>query len=202
MFTIVPDKGVGDTFTDEMWDMFIKDNMNMGLPRPIAETILSSGAATIDFSSIPADWMHLVVVICGRTDGAVLASGVNTRFNNDSSAIYDQQLIFSDNATALSVSEALAQTSATGGLLTGSTATANRFGYSFQIIPHYMNTAHHKNIFAYCGLFEGTAANSGRVRALFNTWRSTSAINRITWLPATGSWIAGSALTLYGWGEL
>lgn len=201
MFKTVPDRAVGAPFTEQMWDEYIRDNLNMGVVRPIAETILGADTATIDFTSIAADHMHLLLVVHARTTAAATSGDMLVRFNNDATAIYDRQLIQGIGGTA-SAAEGLAQTSGSIGSFPGGTAAANRFGGAMFFIPHYANAVHHKTGIAFGGRFTSTTTGTGVSSCRMTHWRSTAAINRITLFPTANDWLAATCATLYGMGGL
>lgn len=197
-FATVPDKTVGDPFTEQMWDSYIKDNMNKGVVRPIADSLLVGSVASFDFQSILADFAHLRLVLSGRGDNATANIGVQIRMNNDSGANYDYQ-VFRAAGTTLTGTEFFAQTSIQVANIPGSTATANFFGVCTIEIPGYTGATGFKPIVATNYQQQGSSAGQTITQVLGGSWRSAGvAINRLTVFPAAGNFIAGSRATLYG----
>lgn len=168
------------------------------LPTLIANTTLTSDAASIDFTGIPGHYGHLVLEIYARSSAAVAAESVRMRFNNDSAGNYDVQ---GNDALAGTVfaAEAFAATSLSVMAAPGSTAGANLFSLATITIPHYANALNNKSGISKHGYKTGTATtniNAGKI-ALF--WRSSDAINRVTLFAATGNLKSGSRASLYGW---
>jgi hypothetical protein len=66
---------------------------------PIATTTLGTAAASITFSSIPATYTDLRLVVVAK---AVSASTLDVRFNNDSGTNYSKTEISGDGSSAVS----------------------------------------------------------------------------------------------------
>jgi len=197
-FVVVPDKSVGDTFTEAMWDTYIKDNLNKGVIRPIAETTLVASAASIDFTSIAADWSHLLLVGYLRTDSAF--PDLRCRFNGDTGANYDYQRILADNASISTAGSAGATAATFSDTLCGSDAVANVFSPAILWIPHYANATNHKSGLGWSSrkTANTSAGMAEALTAIF--WRSGAAINQVTVLPNSGNFVSGCRVTLYGLG--
>lgn len=205
MYTTVPAKVVGDVVTaTPMWNTHIADNFNKAVMRPIAETTLGVASATIDFTSIAADWTSLILVMEGRGDTAARSVLVNGIFNSDSGANYDSfiaGILGTGAAQATGVSRA--GTSFRAGSLVAATGLATAQS-GFEItIPNYAGTTLRKS-YQGVGWLPGDATSDGEIQAIFPVggWRSTAAINRITLTAAAGNFIAGTKATLYGIGGI
>lgn len=201
-FTTVVDKTVGDTFTEAMWDTYIKDNMNKGVVRPIAETTLSVAAASIDFTSIAADWSHLLLVAVLRGTNASAGITANLRFNGDAGANYDRQHLFSNNTTiAASEQVAVAQIDLGGGQIPAATAPADVFGLVLVEIAHYAS-AKNKVCLARVAGKVGSGTGSFYTFELAGFWRSNAVITSVALLPSAGNFDIGCRATLYGMGGI
>lgn len=197
-FTTVVDKSAGDQFTLTMWSTYIRDNLNKGVIRPIAYSLLGSPAASISFSSISAtDFVHLWLIVHGRTTEASVVSGALLRFNGDTSAIYDYQGT-QGSASTVVAAEVLAQTFISAGNLPGASATANVFGMSEIWIPNYAQTAFHKNAHVNNAHKGGTSTGTLRIYRNGGAWRSTAAINAVSLTASGGSLAAGTRAILLG----
>jgi hypothetical protein len=163
----------------------------------LADVTLSSTAATIDFVSIPATSAHLMIVAYLRGDKAAATDIAGLRFNNDSTAIYDYQQL-KGSAAATAVAEAFAQTSSALGVIPANSAGANLFGAAIAFVPHYANALNNKDSFALYSSKSGVATGNMDTGLLAGNWRSNAAINRITIFPATGNFVSGCRLTVYG----
>lgn len=168
---------------------------SVGLTK-IAEVVLSGTAATIDFSSIPATYRHLLLELYSRGDTAALTTGVSLRYNADTGATYDRQLIYATGATPLAA-EALAQTSGRIGTAPAGTATANLFGTIVVDIPHYANSTNKKSAVTRCGVAQGTSTGLFQAEVGATFWTGVAAINQITLLPSAGNFGIGTIASLY-----
>jgi hypothetical protein len=201
VFTAVADKAAGSIFTEADWDTFLRDNLNKGVMRPIAEVTLASPAALIDFTSIAADWSHLQLIAYLRGDTAAAETTVLARLNNDSGANYDYQSgTFS--AAVAAAAETLAATSMRVGQCPANTAGANLFSLTVIDLVHYAGATNHKVAASRCAHKRGTASGDLTKYEFGGHWRSTAAINRVTLLPGAGNFQTGSRITLYGMGGI
>jgi len=162
------------------------------------KSTLAAPAATIDTGAIiPSNLTALEILIYGRTDEAVVHSGVFVRFNGDSAAHYDKEDGRADNVTA----SALNQLGAAGAVasVAGASQGASIFGSTRIIIPAYGTTAGFKTLEMIC-VEPSTVAANARVGAVGWLWESTAAINQVTITATTGgaNLIAGTVLAVYG----
>lgn len=163
----------------------------------IAQTTLGSAAASISFTSIPATYSHLRVVMMVRSAVAGTDDRVLVRFNNDTAANYDWQRVYGLNATA-GASATAGDTSIHVGSITGSTATAGLASYLDIIIPAYAQTSLHKGLVSTCHFSSANAAANLGVFIQGGKWRSTAAITRVDLIGWTANLDAGTTATLYG----
>lgn len=163
----------------------------------IAESILSSASATIDFASIPSTYKHLRLVILARKNASG-TTNVALRFNNDSGSNYDYHRMLLNNA-ALTATASVGQTVGEIGFATTSTASAGLFGQCVVDIARYAGTVHQKLAQSTFSQADGITAAGLRAGIYHASWRSTAAINRITLLLGSGSFDTGSMATLYGY---
>jgi hypothetical protein len=199
VFTVVPDKAVNDPFTEAMWDLYIKDNLNKGVVRPVAEVTLGSAAASIDFTSIAEDWSHLMLALYLRGDTAATTVNLLVRINGDSGGSYDYQRL-TGNAGTAGAAEAFGQTSALMGVIPANTAGANVFGGGLILVPHYAQAANQKYLLSFFGYKIGNVSTNLDVAIRSGFWRNANAITQITLLPSAGNFVTGSRATLYGMG--
>lgn len=196
-FSTVPDKATGDVFTEALWDTYVRDNLNKGVIRPLADTSLAAPAATVDLQSIPADFVSLLLVAYLRGDQAVSFTGVFIRFNNDTGANYDYQHVTGNAATA-AAAETLAGTSIQVGQAPHANAVGNSYAAIAVEIPNYVQGTNHKAVNSASALKTGTSTGGLVVLHAAGFWRNAAAINRITLLMSSGSFVANSRVSLYG----
>ncbi len=154
----------------------------------IATTTLGSASATIDFTSIPATYTDLKLVLVGKTSTDAV---VRLRFNSDSASNYSNTFLYGDGAGAAS-SRSTSQTFAN-----------LSFGADFRSAqPGFIST----DIFSYAGsTFKTLLSNEcldlnggGTVNPSVSLYRSTSAITSVNLLLSTGTFATGFTATLYG----
>jgi hypothetical protein len=151
---------------------------------------LTQATASITFSNIPSSgYTDLKFTASARTDAASLAVAGLVAFNG----------ITTDFTTRYMYGTGSATVSASGtrefGSMPGSTTTANTFSNSEVIIPNYLSS----NVKGYS--VDTVTENDGTeiYAYLFaGVWADTTAINSITYSPASGSFVAGSSFCLYG----
>lgn len=165
----------------------------------IFDTTLGGTAATVDVTSISAAYAHLLITIYARGDFAGANVNTSIRFNGDSGANYDAQLLAGTAATP-SAAEAFGQTSAVVLNTPAATAPANLFSSAEIFIPNYAGSTNNKQTVSFDGVKLGTATGNLQVILRSAAWRSNAAINRITLLPASGNFVAGTRVTIYAMG--
>lgn len=161
---------------------------------PIAQVVVGSAVATIDFTSIPATYETLVLDLMGRGTDATAYALPTLRLNNDSGANYDRQYHSVSGGTGFIGTE-LAQTQVAFGVLPGAGGTAGRVGVLQLRIPSYARTTLQKGMLFTSGDVRNTTDSSSSHN--FALWRSTAAINRLT-LIGSANFDVGTVATLYG----
>jgi hypothetical protein len=155
----------------------------------IASTTLGSANATITFSSIPATYTDLRLVVTGTSN---FTHTTGMQFNGDTGTNYSETRLEGDGATATSA---------------GNTGVSYLRFYGFTTTPTMFTV----DLFSYAGSTNKTSLGitsadlngSGNVRRYAQLWRSTSAINSISFGPgvsgASGTtYSIGTTATLYG----
>ena len=153
----------------------------------IASTTLGTAAATIDFTSIPATYTDLRIVLVA-IDSA--SGGVRLTYNSDTSALYSNTQLYGFGGTAYSGRE------------TAKTyCELSVFGLS--TIPQlmeidifsYAGSTFKTNLVSYSGDINSSSSGIARV---VNLYRSTNAITSIQLKLSSGSFDAGTSATIYG----
>lgn len=155
---------------------------------PIATTTLGAAAATITFSSIPATYTDIrLVIVVSQGSG----TNISIRFNSDSGSNYSRTRLFGNGSTASSTRAS-----------NDDAIDLNREGLSVTIPSLY-----EIDVFSYAGsTFKTLLATSnedrngsGTIMQTVGLWRDTSAITSIliTSLSAD-TFAAGTTATLYG----
>lgn len=171
----------------------VRTGMQVGMVK-----IASVGSgATFDFTSIPATYSHLKIVLQARGDTAAAGTAVHMHFNNDTAGNYDSETIDAINTTLTSGAQVATANNFIGGI-PANTATANQAGMIEITIPNYASTTFFKNYLAVGGNDQTQLVADQIMRITQGQWRSTAAINRVTIVPGAGNFAAGSTATLYG----
>jgi hypothetical protein len=192
-FTEIPDRSVGYALAETDWDD-IKVAFNESVVVLLASSTLSATTASFDLTSISGSWTHLMLLAYVRSNSANSLDNAWLRFNNDSGSNYDYEYV--RDVGGLNASEGLAQSKLIVGDTEGGNAPANKFSAIEVYIPNYSNATNHKVALARAS---GQAAGPDPVtHTSAGFWRSTSAITRVTLLPSSGSWVAGSNVSLFG----
>jgi hypothetical protein len=155
---------------------------------PIATTTLSSAAATIAFSSIPATWTDLRVVLVNKGGTAACRLLFNTDIT--SSTNYSTTSLIGTGSGAASAR-------ATSG---------DRISLEYYGMDATIPSVYTADIFSYAGstykTVLGTAAEdfngSGSTSVRVGLWRSTAAITAVTLLTTGTAFQSGTTATLIG----
>jgi hypothetical protein len=160
--------------------------------RIASATVTSTGSKSIDITSIPQTFTHLIVVCSTRRNApGAGARGVDIYFNGDSGTNqygYDGWYLEQGGVSAASNRYSSAQG--------GSAFDGNTPGTTYNFyINDYTNTNFKRNMRTEQGRFQGgSMANY----VYNNTWNSTSALNRIQINEPFEGFVAGDEVTIYG----
>lgn len=146
----------------------------------IESQTLGSATATVTFSSIPATFTDLILVIRATT----ISANYNMRFNGDTASNYSFTSLWGDGASAASYRS-------NNNTVIGLTYTSSGAPMSKIQIQDYANTTTYK-----------TALNRqddsvNATGAAVGLWRSTAAINSIS-IVSPGTIPSGTTFKLYG----
>jgi hypothetical protein len=162
----------------------------------IASNTLSTSAATVTFSSIPATFTDLALRLSTRTTPANLNSLISVRLNSDTTTNYSVRILNGNGETVSSSGSTSATTIGSGGITSAASSTADTFGSGEIYFPNYTNST----IKAW-GSFSASESNSAtgvNIRATANLYQGTSPITTIRFSLTTGSFVSGSSFYLYG----
>jgi hypothetical protein len=149
----------------------------------LATTTLGSAASSVTFSSIPATYKDLVVVINARSNSVVATIGL--RFNSDSGNNYTYVSMTGNGSSASS------STNTQNAALIGYTLSSSPWLCSAQVMD-YSATNKHKTVLS-------RDDNAGeKSAAVANRWANTNAINSVGVIAATSSFATGTTISLYG----
>lgn len=154
----------------------------------LANITLGSSASSVTFSSIPATYRDLVLVINGEFTGNF---GTGVRFNSDSGVNYPQVMMRTIDSTTESSTD-------TANNFYGSwsaSSSANRFTMVFQALD-YSATDKHKTALWRNGYIDNAART--RVEAFAGRWANTAAVNSVSVNTSTNGFASGFTFNLFG----
>jgi hypothetical protein len=148
---------------------------------PLATVTLGTATSTVTFSSIPATYRDLILVI----NGTVSSSGaVRIRFNSDSGSNYPVVVMYADSSGPQSVT-------ATASFIDGGVFASSESNYSINQIMDYSATDKHKTVLTRSGR-NSVIANAGAER-----WANTAAITTVE-VSHSASYNTATTFNLYG----
>ena len=158
---------------------------------PIQTYTLSSAASSIDFTSIPATYTDLVVVIqyaasISNYNLFVRLNGVSTGSVYSTMNLSNTTVAQNDNTNQILLTQAQ-----------GAGTTMNNPGFAVINIFNYTNTSMNKQI----GYKAGAQTSSGTAEISFGTavYKQTTAVTQVNLSSNSGvNLVAGSRATLYG----
>ncbi len=162
----------------------------------ISSNVLTTTAASVSFTSIPATYTDLVVRASVRTDRA----GENIDLlklviNSNTSGVYSQTVLYGTSSSA-------ASTSITSGtefyydFINGAASTSNTFASYELYIPSY--TISQNKPMSSFAVMENNSTTA-RINADANLFSSTAAITSLTYTSNNAAnFVSGSSFYLYG----
>ena len=167
------------------------------MPSPTYEAIatvtLSSSAASIDFSSIPATYTDLAVLLSTRGTSVGLRTDVIMKFNGSSTSYSGREIRNADGT----VSSTTSNTSYIDMWRVNETSTtASTFTNHSLYIPNYASS--NNKSFSIDSVLENNSTSSYYIGFSGGLWSNSSAINQITFTIGNGSYAQHSTATLYG----
>ena len=153
-------------------------------------TVGSGGAASIDFSSIPATYTDLVVKLSARN---TTANGLVYFSFNGSTSSRSSRLLYGDGSSFGSVT--YDNTDPRAMIMNESGYTASSFGSGEMYIPNYAGS-NNKSFSA--DSVQETNATLAYSYLMAGLWSNTAAITSITLTPNSGNFAQYSSATLYG----
>lgn len=161
----------------------------------ISTQTLASTTLGVTFSSIPATYTDLVLVVSLRDAGAVVQSSFAvTAINGDTGATsYVSKKLQGTGSSVGSGSQTAAYV--VSQTVPGASATANTFGNAIITFPNYTSST--AKVFSIDAVMENNATASYQ-EIVAGSWVGTAAINAIKIDYGNSGFVAGSVLSLYG----
>ncbi len=158
----------------------------------IATVSLSSSAANVEFTSIPATFTHLQVRALTRETSGSFPGFSYLQVNSDTGNNYSQHALYGNGTSALVGATSTASIIYSGPV--GGTTTSTFGGMVIDILD-YANTNKYKTL---RGLSGADNNGSGEIRFWSGLWQSTNAITSIKLFGNNGNWQQYSHFALYG----
>ena len=157
----------------------------------IASTTLETAQNSITFSSVPASFDDLYVVLSGRGANASFYADVALKLNGSTADFTGRTLYGNDGAAVSGTS------GNTIGFVPANTATASTFGSTALYIPNYRVSVA-KSISTDSVMENNSAGNT--LHGIFATlWNQTATISTVElYLLSSANLVAGSIASLYG----
>ena len=166
----------------------------------ISSNVLSSSAASVTFSAIPATYTDLVVRVSAKSDiSGTGARNTYVEFNANTSAIYsDTELLTTwDGSANIALSYAWTGDTFLRNRYTTATASpADTFNSYELYIPSY--TANQNKPMSVFGVVEQNSSQIAGIGVHAGLFRSTTAISSVKFSPESGNYVTGSSFYLYG----
>ena len=161
----------------------------------IASNTLGASAASVTFSSIPADYTDLVVRFSTRKINT--SQGFRVTVNSITSG-YSETILWSGSGIVFSDRASSVAAWGTGGYLVtdGTGQTSNTFGSGEFYIPSY--TASQNKPISSITVEEDNSSGGNQMSATAHLLSNTAAITSITFNGYSGDWAATSSFYLYG----
>jgi hypothetical protein len=154
-----------------------------------SSTVGAGGAANIDFSSIPSTYTDLILKISGRSSHSTTAVGIQFGFNGQAAGTSITGRTIQGSGSGIVAYSAWQPN------IDGASATSTTFA---SVDIHITNYTSSNNKSASSDSVQED--NSATAYAEMHTalWSNSSAINRITITPNSGSFVQHSTAYLYG----
>jgi hypothetical protein len=159
-----------------------------GTYRPLATVTLGSSASSVTFSSIPATYRDLILVVNGETTGG--NPTVFARFNSDSGTNYPQVFMWAFTSAQSGTN------AGTGFFITSSTSLAGARFIGNVSVMDYSATDKHKTVLSRSGY--KNASSIDFVEASASKWANTAAITTFAVFTSANNFASGSTFSLYG----
>jgi hypothetical protein len=167
----------------------------------ISKITTAASQATVDFTSIPANYTDLVVIFQARSNLSGAVEGMSLKFNNDGTSgnYYTGQYFVSVSTTSASATNGASAAGVGVGNVSGTTALTGSPTDGSVTINNYLGTTFYKRAKAFITYAQASGAAQEANMIVSGVWKNTAAITRLTFSVPT-SFVNGSVFTLYGVG--
>lgn len=165
-------------------------------PVLLSEVVTSGSQANVTFSSIPATYRNLRIMVSARGDAAAASAQLRLQFNGDTAANYEWQATYFTNTT--SVSGGTATTQIAPADIPAASASTGAVGLADITISNYIGTIFHKSVLFLAGLQPGSSGTSMSSINGYGRWKNTAAISSVKVFLSSGNFVDGSIVSIYG----
>ena len=162
-----------------------------------SSTVGAGGAASIDFTSIPATYTDLLIDLSVRSDIAAYRSTLVIQANGDTASNYSYTRLYASGSTVGSDVTA-STTYFVIGEVVGASSTASTFTNTYAYIPNYASS-NQKSASSDAALETNDATNN-RLSMVASKWTGTAAITSLKIFDSNTAqkFVQYSTATLYG----
>ena len=161
----------------------------------INSTSLSSSAASVTFSAIPATFDDLILRCSTRISVGAIDWPMSLRFNGDTATNYSNTNLYSSGPSSGRFSNQTSLTRILGS--TGNNATSNTFGSIDIYIPSY-RVSQNKPVSSFGTPETNATAFDDGIEIYAGLWRNTAAITSMEIIQDGSGFVSGSTFWLYG----
>lgn len=162
------------------------------------EEILTTDTASVIISNLPQTFKDIRCVLTGRGTSSSANAGVHLQLNGDINANYHYEFARISGTTSPTLYEGIATNQMMLGFIPAANVDTYAAGTVDFTIYDYARTTWEKHLFFNNAMRQGTV--SGSIFAISGSgfWRSTNAITSLTLRPLSGSFKAGTVISVYG----
>lgn len=169
-----------------------------GSPEVLIEEWIADGTTgSKTFASIPGTYRSLRLIWFARGSAASTIVNMSMTFNGDTAANYDREIVSGNSASTTAAAD-VASTSVVLGTISAATSPSGEAGNGQLLIPGYANTTFRKSAHTTQSFKSADSAAGLFIRSSGIWWRSTAAISSMEISLASGNFVSGSRLVLYG----
>lgn len=154
-------------------------------------TVGAGGAANITFSSVPATFTDVKIVVSGRSSYAASGDSMYLTINGSTTG-FTSRYLYGNTGAGTAASGTLDRW---GGYVDAATDTTNTHGSTELYFPNYAGSTNKS--YSIESVYETNAAGIGMI-IFAGLWSNTSAITSIVLTPANGSFVQYSTASIYG----
>jgi hypothetical protein len=162
----------------------------------ISSNVLTSSAASVTFSAIPATYTDLVLRASVRGDDTSYQSPFRIKINADTGSNYSRTRMYGIGSSAVSNRASNESDNIDVSFFNQSTSTSNTFANIEVYVPSYLSTV--AKPISGTGALENNSTTEWIRSVHAVLYRGTSAITSLEFFTNAGSFVSGSSFYLYG----